>query len=95
MFFIEISVILCEKSIFPPKFIISSRIPVIIEQGKCVDERKIDVENFWQHGKLNKFSNVQFGEGGAGTFSDGKLNSNTSNEITKKVINVSSAVPKT
>jgi len=61
--------------------------PIIIEQGKCVDERKIDVENFWQQGKLNKFSNVQFGEGGAGTFSDGKLNSNTSNEITKKVIN--------
>lgn len=61
--------------------------PIIIEQGKSVDERKIDVVNFWQQGKLNKFSNVQFGEGGAGTFSDGKLNSNTSNEITKKVIN--------
>ncbi len=61
--------------------------PIIIEQGKSVEERKKDVEIFWKEGKLNKFSNVQFGEGGAGTFSDGKLNSNTSNTFTKKVIN--------
>lgn len=61
--------------------------PIIIEQGKCVEERQKDVEEFWQNGKLNRYSNVQFGEGGAGTFSDGKLNSNISNAITKKVIN--------
>ena len=47
--------------------------PYIIEQGKTVDERKKDVDKFWTEGKLNTFSNVQFGEGGAGTFSDGKL----------------------
>lgn len=61
--------------------------PIIIEQGKPVEERKIDVEKFWNEGILNKFSNVQFGEGGAGTFSDGKLNSNTNNSFTRKVIN--------
>ena len=48
--------------------------PVIIDKGKCVEERIKDVENFFEGGKLDVFSNVQFGEGGAGTFSDGKLN---------------------
>ena len=48
--------------------------PLVIERGKKVEERKIDVENFWNTGVLNPNSNVQFGEGGAGTFSDGKLN---------------------
>ena len=47
--------------------------PIIIERGKSVDERKKDIDNFWQNGNLNENSNVQFGEGGAGTFSDGKL----------------------
>lgn len=48
--------------------------PVIIDKGKCVEERIKDVESFFESGSLNVFSNVQFGEGGAGTFSDGKLN---------------------
>ena len=48
--------------------------PLILERGKCVEERREDVEKFWQEGVLNPASNVQFGEGGAGTFSDGKLN---------------------
>ena len=48
--------------------------PLIIEQGKRVEERIIDVEKFWQENILDLNSNVQFGEGGAGTFSDGKLN---------------------
>ncbi len=48
--------------------------PILIERGKCVEERKKDVEQFWKTGILNPSSNVQFGEGGAGTFSDGKLN---------------------
>lgn len=61
--------------------------PIILEQGKPVEERIKDVEMFWKDGKLNKYSNVQFGEGGAGTFSDGKLNSNTNNSYTRKVIN--------
>lgn len=48
--------------------------PVVIEQGSCVEKRRKDVENFWKGDLLKPFSNVQFGEGGAGTFSDGKLN---------------------
>lgn len=48
--------------------------PVLIERGKAVEERQRDVETFWKTGVLNTNSNVQFGEGGAGTFSDGKLN---------------------
>lgn len=48
--------------------------PVVIERGKSVDDRTNDVENFWKTGCLLPDSNVLFGEGGAGTFSDGKLN---------------------
>lgn len=48
--------------------------PILLERGRDVDTRKADVEAFWNGGKLLSNSNVQFGEGGAGTFSDGKLN---------------------
>ena len=48
--------------------------PVVIERGRRVEERQKDVETFWKTGLLDPESNVQFGEGGAGTFSDGKLN---------------------
>ena len=47
---------------------------ILLERGKCVEERKKDVECFWNGGAFQPESNVQFGEGGAGTFSDGKLN---------------------
>ena len=60
--------------------------PIIIEQGKNVDERKKDVDEFLKTGKLNTLSNVQFGEGGAGTFSDGKLTSGIHNPLCKKVL---------
>ena len=49
--------------------------PVVVERGKPVDRREKDVAAFWNGGSFNPDSNVQFGEGGAGTFSDGKLNS--------------------
>ena len=48
--------------------------PILLERGKDVEARKKDVEAFWNGGPLNPESNVSFGEGGAGTFSDGKLN---------------------
>lgn len=48
--------------------------PLIVERGECVDDRMDTVQRFWRDGTLNLQSNVQFGEGGAGTFSDGKLN---------------------
>lgn len=60
--------------------------PILIEQGKCVEERQADVEEFIKNGKLNTLSNVQFGEGGAGTFSDGKLTSGIHNPWCKKVL---------
>jgi uncharacterized FAD-dependent dehydrogenase len=47
--------------------------PIILERGRNVAERTEDVERFWRTGSLSLNSNVQFGEGGAGTFSDGKL----------------------
>lgn len=60
--------------------------PIIIEQGKNVDERKKDIEEFQSSGKLNILSNIQFGEGGAGTFSDGKLTSGIHNPLCKSVL---------
>lgn len=47
--------------------------PIIIERGQAVDDRMKAVNEFWNGGRLDPESNVQFGEGGAGTFSDGKL----------------------
>ncbi len=51
--------------------------PVLIERGECVEKRAETVRRFWEKGELRESSNVQFGEGGAGAFSDGKLNSGT------------------
>lgn len=48
--------------------------PIIIDRGKCIADRVKDVEDFFEKGILDINSNIQFGEGGAGTFSDGKLN---------------------
>ena len=48
--------------------------PLLIERGRRMEERTKDVDRFWREGVLDPGSNVQFGEGGAGTFSDGKLN---------------------
>lgn len=55
-------------------FIESGIKPIIIERGEKIEERIKSVEQFWESNSLNPNSNVQFGEGGAGTFSDGKLN---------------------
>ncbi len=51
--------------------------PILLERGQAVEERRRDVEAFWQGGAMDPSSNVQFGEGGAGAFSDGKLNTGT------------------
>lgn len=60
--------------------------PVIIERGKPVDERIKDVEKYWKGGELNTESNVQFGEGGAGTFSDGKLTTRINDPLCRYVL---------
>ena len=51
--------------------------PLVLERGGCMDERVASVKAFWNSGKLDPECNVQFGEGGAGTFSDGKLTTGT------------------
>ena len=53
--------------------------PILLERGEAVERRKNTVEDFWQSGILDRECNVQFGEGGAGAFSDGKLNTGTRN----------------
>lgn len=60
--------------------------PRVFERGAPVDERSADVDAFCKTGALNPDSNIQFGEGGAGTFSDGKLNTNTKNPYTRHVL---------
>lgn len=62
--------------------------PIVIEQGEDVDARTITVEKFWSTGHLNPKSNVQFGEGGAGTFSDGKLTTRSKDSRSKRVLEV-------
>ncbi len=58
--------------------------PLLIERGAPMEERVRDVERFWREGVLNSESNVSFGEGGAGTFSDGKLNTGVKDKTGKK-----------
>ncbi len=60
--------------------------PILIERGRSVDDRTRDVELFRRGGRLDTESNVQFGEGGAGTFSDGKLNTGTKDVRSRKVL---------
>ena len=61
--------------------------PILLERGKAVEQRKKDVEGFWSGGTLNPDSNVSFGEGGAGTFSDGKLyTGNKDKDGTQKLV---------
>ena len=64
--------------------------PLIIEQGSPIEERVKDVEEFFKTNKLNALSNIQFGEGGAGTFSDGKLNTLVKDKLNrgKKVFEI-------
>lgn len=60
--------------------------PIVIEQGKKVEERVKDINEFIKNGKLNVNSNIQFGEGGAGTFSDGKLTTGINDPLCKLVL---------
>jgi uncharacterized FAD-dependent dehydrogenase len=55
--------------------------PLLIDRGKPVGERTRDTNNFWKNRQLNPESNVQFGEGGAGTFSDGKLQTRVKDKL--------------
>jgi len=61
--------------------------PIIFEQGSMIDERRKDVEEFRKNRNLKILSNVQFGEGGAGTFSDGKLTTGINSSFCNRVLN--------
>lgn len=60
--------------------------PLMIERGLDVDNRSRDIDNFWDNRKFKNNSNVQFGEGGAGTFSDGKLTTRIKDIRCRKVL---------
>ncbi|MCM1298071.1 MAG: hypothetical protein NC228_00770 [[Eubacterium] siraeum] len=60
--------------------------PIVLERGQDADTRKKQTELFWQKGILDENSNVQFGEGGAGAFSDGKLNTGTHSPLIERVL---------
>ena len=60
--------------------------PIVLERGCDVDRRHRDIESFWSGGSLKDNSNVQFGEGGAGTFSDGKLTTRISDSRISEVL---------
>ena len=60
--------------------------PLVLERGQDVDRRTADVARFWQTGVLDPASNVQFGEGGAGTFSDGKLTARSNDPRMHEII---------
>ncbi len=64
--------------------------PIILERGEKIEDRVKTVEDFFETNKLNPESNIQFGEGGAGTFSDGKLNTLTKDKLNrhKKVFEI-------
>ena len=62
--------------------------PLVIERGRDVITRQADVERFWKTGELDPNSNVQFGEGGAGTFSDGKLTTRTKDNRISEVFDI-------
>ena len=60
--------------------------PLLLERGKPVDKRVEDVQHFWSTGEFNPISNVQFGEGGAGTFSDGKLTTRVNDPVMADIL---------
>jgi uncharacterized FAD-dependent dehydrogenase len=60
--------------------------PLVLERGKDLAHRVQDVQAFWQQGKFNPASNVQFGAGGAGTFSDGKLTTRVNDPVMADIL---------
>ena len=60
--------------------------PLVLERGADVDQRQLAVQRFWNQGILDENSNVQFGEGGAGTFSDGKLTTRVHDQLMGQVL---------
>ncbi len=73
--------------LFSALYLVESGVnPIVLEQGECVENRKKTVLKFMEEGLLNPLSNIQFGEGGAGTFSDGKLTTNVNSPYNKYIL---------
>ena len=68
------------------EFLENSVVPTIVEQGSPIEERIVDVDTFINQKLLNTYSNMQFGEGGAGTFSDAKLSTGVSSPLISKIL---------
>jgi uncharacterized FAD-dependent dehydrogenase len=62
--------------------------PILLERGRNIEQRTQDVSRFWQTGQFDAISNVQFGEGGAGTFSDGKLTTRVNDPFMRQVLDI-------
>ncbi|MGL5206231.1 MAG: NAD(P)-binding protein, partial [Acidaminococcaceae bacterium] len=62
--------------------------PLLLERGKAVAQRLEDVQRFWMTGVFDSESNVQFGEGGAGTFSDGKLTTRVNDPVMNDILKI-------
>lgn len=62
--------------------------PILIERGMEVDDRKKSIDEFWKNKRLNPDCNIQFGEGGAGTFSDGKLTTRIKDPRVKEILDI-------
>ena len=62
--------------------------PIVLERGKSVVQRQKDIDDFWNNGNLTDSSNIQFGEGGAGTFSDGKLTTLIGSPLCAEVLEI-------
>jgi len=62
--------------------------PIVLERGRNIEQRTRDVSKFWQTGEFDANSNVQFGEGGAGTFSDGKLTTRVNDPLMRRVLDI-------
>ncbi len=62
--------------------------PIVLERGRNIEQRTRDVSKFWQTGQFDANSNVQFGEGGAGTFSDGKLTTRVNDPLMRQVLDI-------
>ena len=60
--------------------------PVVLERGRALEKRVADVDRFWRTGKFDPVSNVQFGMGGAGTFSDGKLTTRVNDPVMADIL---------
>ena len=77
------------SSIFATFAFLENKIsPIIVEMGEKVEDRSKAIENFVKNKRFNPFSNINFGEGGAGTYSDGKLYTRSRDEINQKVFSI-------